>query len=58
MKKVYMMNLMLGVGLTVLTSCMEIDNFDEPEARISGKLIDSTTGIKQIRLMCMYVCGK
>ena len=35
---------MFGAALTSLTSCMEIDNFDEPEAKISGKLIDATTG--------------
>lgn len=26
------------------TSCMEIDNFDAPDARVSGRLIDKTTG--------------
>ncbi|MBR1410300.1 MAG: DUF3823 domain-containing protein [Prevotella sp.] len=44
MKKLYLFSLVLGAALTGLTSCMEIDNFDEPEAKIHGKLIDSTTG--------------
>lgn len=27
-----------------MASCMEIDNFDAPDARITGRLIDKTTG--------------
>lgn len=37
-------NLLIGVSMICVTSCMEIDNFDEPNAHISGRLIDSTTG--------------
>lgn len=29
---------------TCMVSCMEIDNFDQPEASIRGRIIDSTTG--------------
>ncbi len=36
----------LGALLLTLsaTSCMEVDNFDEPEAHFTGRIIDSTTG--------------
>ena len=30
--------------LACLTSCMEIDNFEEPKAQVSGRIIDETTG--------------
>ena len=30
--------------LTLLSACMEIDNFDAPAGKISGRLIDKTTG--------------
>ena len=31
---------------SVLTSssCMKVDNFDAPEAHVTGRIIDSTTG--------------
>lgn len=29
---------------TLSVSCMEVDNFSEPEAKVSGRLIDKTTG--------------
>lgn len=35
---------MIGAALLGLNSCMETDNFDEPEASIHGRLIDATTG--------------
>lgn len=35
----------LAFGLTAcMASCMEVDNFDQPEASIHGRLIDATTG--------------
>lgn len=42
MKKIY--SLLFVPALLSLASCMEIDNFDEPDAHISGTIIDSTTG--------------
>lgn len=34
-----------GLALSLgFTSCMEVDNFDEPQARFTGRIIDSTTG--------------
>lgn len=44
-----MMKRLLYILLTVasvfcITSCMEIDNFDAPNAHITGRLIDKTTG--------------
>lgn len=30
--------------IACLASCMEIDNFDAPEAKVSGRIIDATTG--------------
>ena len=26
------------------SSCMKVDNFDAPEAHVTGRIIDSTTG--------------
>lgn len=43
MKK-YIYSFLVAVSVMGLTSCMEVDNFDEPEAQISGKIIDKTTG--------------
>ena len=40
----FLYNLLIGVSILGMTSCMEIDNFDGPNAHISGRLIDSTTG--------------
>lgn len=37
-------SLFAGISLACFSSCMGIDNFDEPAAHISGCLIDSTTG--------------
>lgn len=36
--------LLSSIMIVYMTSCMEIDNFDEPDARVSGRLIDATTG--------------
>lgn len=33
-----------GVLTLTATSCMEVDNFDEPDARYTAKIIDKTTG--------------
>ena len=30
--------------IACLVSCMEIDNFEEPKAKVSGRIIDETTG--------------
>ena len=30
--------------LACMVSCMEIDNFEGPEAKVSGRIIDKTTG--------------
>lgn len=43
MKKI-LYSLLIGTMAMMSTSCMEVDNFDEPEARYTGKLIDVTTG--------------
>lgn len=42
MKKI--LYIILGVILVSVTSCMEIDNWDEPDAHVSGRVIDSYTG--------------
>ncbi len=36
--------LIFAAAALISASCMEIDNFDAPDAKISGKLIDVTTG--------------
>lgn len=38
------LNLLLGATLLILASCQEIDNWDEPNARLYGNIIDSYTG--------------
>lgn len=38
------LNLLLGASLLFLASCQEIDNWDEPNARLYGNVIDSYTG--------------
>lgn len=43
MKKI-VYSLVGAVSVLCMVSCMEIDNFDAPDARISGRLIDKTTG--------------
>ncbi len=43
MKKV-IYSLLVGFSALLATSCMEIDNFDEPDAHFTGRIIDSTTG--------------
>lgn len=42
MKKI--LYLMLGVAMLSLASCQKIDNWDEPNARLYGNVIDSYTG--------------
>ncbi|MDR1557626.1 MAG: DUF3823 domain-containing protein [Tannerellaceae bacterium] len=42
MKKI--LYLMIGTALMCLASCMEIDNWDAPDARFYGRVIDSYTG--------------
>ncbi len=42
MKKI--LYIILGVMLFSVTSCMKVDNWDEPGAKISGRVIDSYTG--------------
>jgi len=43
MKKI--INILLAASIiAALSSCMKIDNFDEPNARVYGRLIDKTTG--------------
>lgn len=37
-------SVMLGVLLMSVTSCMEIDNWDEPGVRVHGRIIDSYSG--------------
>ena len=34
--------------LMCLASCMEIDNFEGPEAKVSGRIIDKTTGLNMM----------
>lgn len=43
MNKIFF-GLAAGAMALCATSCMEIDNFDEPEAQFYGKVIDKTTG--------------
>lgn len=43
MKKV-IYSLLIGVSALFVTSCMEVDNFDEPDAHFTGRIIDATTG--------------
>lgn len=45
MKKILYSILCCGMALSS-TSCMEVDNFDEPEAHYQGCVIDRTTGEK------------
>jgi hypothetical protein len=42
MKKI--IYIVLGVLLMSVTSCMEVDNWDEPDARVHGRIIDVYTG--------------
>jgi len=44
MMKKLLYSLLIGMVAFCITSCMEIDNFDAPDAHLSGRLIDSTTG--------------
>ena len=39
-----LLKIMLGATLLFLASCQEIDNWDEPNARLYGNVIDSYTG--------------
>ena len=43
MNKILSLLFAAALALTA-SSCMEVDNFDEPEARYTGKVIDVTTG--------------
>lgn len=43
MKKI-LYSLLMGSAAMLMGSCMEVDNFDEPEAHVTGRIIDSTTG--------------
>jgi len=43
MKKIYYI-LLTVLATALVSSCMEIDNFDEPDASITGRVIDKTTG--------------
>lgn len=43
MKK-FTYSLFAGVSVFLATSCMGVDNFDEPSAHFTGRIIDSTTG--------------
>ena len=36
--------LMIGLPVVLAASCMEVDNFDGPDARFTGRIIDVTTG--------------
>jgi hypothetical protein len=44
MKKHILYTVMLGAAVIGLASCMGIDNWDAPDARFHGKIIDSYTG--------------
>lgn len=35
---------LLAISMFYMASCMEIDNFDMPDAHVTGRLIDKTTG--------------
>lgn len=37
-------NMFVGASVIFMTSCMGIDNFDEPDCHFTGRIIDSTTG--------------
>lgn len=37
-------SLLMGASVLFMASCMEVDNFDGPDAHFTGRLIDSTTG--------------
>ncbi len=37
-------NLLVAMSALLASSCMEVDNFDEPSARFTGRIIDKTTG--------------
>lgn len=43
MKKI-IYSLFIGASVWCMPSCMEVDNFDEPDAHFTGRIIDSTTG--------------
>lgn len=43
MKK-FKYSLLFGVLGLLVTSCMEVDNFDAPDAHFTGRIIDKTTG--------------
>ena len=43
MKKI-IYSLLIAVSACLLASCMEIDNFDAPDAHVTGRIIDATTG--------------
>ncbi len=36
--------LLIGTSALLATSCMEVDNFDAPSERLTGNIIDATTG--------------
>lgn len=40
----YIYSLFLGASVMLMTSCMEVDNFDAPSSRFTGRIIDKTTG--------------
>lgn len=44
MKKIFIYSLLLGATALGFNSCMEVDNYDEPDAHVYGTIIDSTTG--------------
>jgi hypothetical protein len=44
MMKKLLYSLLIGASMICLASCMGIDNFDAPDAHISGRVIDATTG--------------
>jgi hypothetical protein len=43
MKKI-LYSLFVGTSALLMASCMEVDNFDAPDAHFTGRIIDSTTG--------------
>lgn len=43
MKKI-LYSFLLGIIAFCMASCMEIDNFEAPDAHVTGRLIDQTTG--------------
>lgn len=43
MKKI-VSNLLVGASILLMASCMGVDNFDEPSAHFTGRIIDVTTG--------------